>query len=109
MSDLTFRLQTLANGLQEGTLKEFDSTMYALNEAAERIAELEAENARLLMGNRDALKAAAPAQAERKPVAWAVWMSFDGEMQPTDPVFFTEEGAQRQQAKYGGEIVPLYK
>lgn len=45
----------------------------------------------------------------RKPVAWAVWMNFDGEMRPTDPVFFTEEGAQRQQAKYGGEIVPLYK
>lgn len=49
------------------------------------------------------------AQGNRKPVAWAVWMNFDGEMRPTVPVFFEEEGAQRQQAIYGGEIVPLYR
>jgi hypothetical protein len=42
------------------------------------------------------------------PVKWGLWMDFDGVMRPTDPVFSSQEDAEEQQRKYGGQIVPLY-
>lgn len=47
MSELTDRLREQAEGLLYGTLSEFDTVMFACNEAADRIAELEREKAEL--------------------------------------------------------------
>jgi hypothetical protein len=56
-----------------------------------------------------AAQEAPPAPSERQPVAWTLWMKFDNGLKPTDPVLFSEAEAKRQQAIYGGEIVPLYR
>lgn len=79
MSFLISGLRAQADGLLHNTLNEFDTTMHILQEAADRIEQLEATNAALLQANRDcvdhfnALKADYDAsQPAQEPVAWCI-------------------------------------